>query len=369
MLQVSSNETGRDRCTTVLDIAVLIPCHNEAATIGKVVRDFRRALPSAEIYVYDNLSHDETAVRAEGAGANVHQEPYKGKGNVVRRMFAVIDADVYVLVDGDDTYEAADAPRLVRTLVERRLDLVNGKRMPVRAGAFRRGHRFGNRLLTAAVCGIFGSRFSDMLSGYKVLSRRFVKSFPALASGFEIETELVVHALELRMQVAEVEVSYRERPPSSTSKLSTGRDGFRILRTIVGLVREERPLLSFSLVFATLASTSLLLGWPIVVNFFATGLVPRLPTAVLATGLMLLAFLALTCGLVLDTVTVGRRELKRLHYLQITPKWQAVLPVRSTADGGPVLRAHTQNPESVAKSGSTHNTSRLVCGVPLPKVA
>src|SRR5512132_1022469 len=196
----------------VLDVAVLIPCHNEAVTIAKVVRDFRRALPSARVYVYDNLSDDETALLAKRAGAIVYNEPYKGKGNVVRRMFADIEADIYVLVDGDDTYEAADAPRLVRTLVERRLDLVNGKRMPVREGAFRPGHRFGNRLLTAAICGIFASRFSDMLSGYKVMSRRFVKSFPALASGFETETELVVHALELRMQVAEVEVSYRERP-------------------------------------------------------------------------------------------------------------------------------------------------------------
>jgi hypothetical protein len=332
----------------VLDVAVLIPCHNEAATIAKVVRDFRRALPSARVCVYDNLSDDETALLAKRAGAIVYNEPYKGKGNVVGRMFADIEADIYVLVDGDDTYEAADAPRLVRTLVERRLDLVNGKRMPVREGAFRPGHRFGNRLLTAAICGIFASRFSDMLSGYKVMSRRFVKSFPALASGFETETELVVHALELRMQVAEVEVSYRERPQGSTSKLSTARDGLRIARTIVSLVREERPLLTFSLASATLASTSLLLGWPILVEFFATGLVPRLPTAVLATGLMLLAFLALTCGLVLDTVTVGRRELKRLHYLQIAPKWQAVSPDRSISDERSARRAHIQVPESVA---------------------
>jgi glycosyltransferase involved in cell wall biosynthesis len=298
-------------------VAVFIACHNEAPTIGKVVRDFRKALPHAEIYVCDNLSTDGTATAAAAAGATVLHEPLKGKGHVVRRMFADIDADIYVMVDGDDTYEAADAPRMVRALIEGGLDMVNGARNCASPSAFRRGHRLGNRILTAMIAQIFGNRIGDMLSGYKVFSRRFVKSFPALSAGFETETELTVHALELHMRVAEVPTDYRERPEGMNSKLRTVRDGLRILRTIVKLLKEERPLQFFSVGFTILAATSLILGWSILMEFIATGLVPRLPTAVLATGLMLLAFLSLACGLILDTVTVGRRELKRLHFLQM----------------------------------------------------
>lgn len=298
-------------------IAVLIPCRNEAPTIAKVVADFLSALPEGTIYVYDNGSSDGTTPRAIDAGAVVRHEPLPGKGNVVRRMFADIDADVYVLVDGDDTYDAADSPRMVRELIENGLDMVNGRRVTQAATAFRRGHKFGNWLLTSLVGRIFGKRISDVLSGYKVFSRRFVKSYPALASGFEIETELAVHALELRMPLAEVDVTYRERPGGSASKLRTYRDGLSILGTIFWLVKEDRPLPFFSFFACALGSVSLVLGGSILFEFMETALVPRLPTAVLATGLMLLAFLSLACGLILDTVTLGRREIKRFHYLSI----------------------------------------------------
>jgi Glycosyl transferase family 2 len=303
--------------TLLAHIAVLIPCRNEAPTIAKVVADFIAALPQAIIYVYDNDSSDGSVIRARAAGAIVQREPMPGKGNVVRRMFADVDADVYVLVDGDDTYDAADAPRLVRELLDNGLDMVNGRRVTQATAAFRRGHRFGNRLLTLLVGKIFGNRISDVLSGYKVFSRRFVKSYPALASGFETETELAVHALELRMPLAELDVAYRERPGGSESKLRTYRDGLSILGTILWLVKEDRPLPFFSFFACALASVSLVLGGSVLIEFMETGLVPRLPTAVLATGLMLLAFLSLACGLILDTVALGRRELKRLHYLAI----------------------------------------------------
>ena len=300
-----------------LMIAVLVPCYNEAASIGGVVDDFREALPKAEIFVYDNNSTDGTIEIARAAGAAVRVEPWQGKGNVVRRMFADVDADVYVLVDGDGTYDAARAPDLVDTLLEDGLDMVNASRIATSEDAYRRGHRLGNRVLTNLVTGIFGRRFTDILSGYRVFSRRFVKSFPALASGFEIETELTVHALELRMPIAEVPTEYRERPPGSSSKLRTYSDGFRILRTILVLVKEERPLPFFGMLFALLCGTSLVIGWPLIREYIETGLVPRFPTAILATGLMLLGFLSLACGLILDTVTRGRRELKRLQYLTI----------------------------------------------------
>lgn len=298
-------------------IAVLIPCYNEEATIVGVVAEFRSAMPSATVYVYDNNSRDNTVAAALNAGAVVRSEPWQGKGNVVRRMFADIEADVYVLVDGDGTYEAGRAPDLVDLLLENGLDMVNGAREEQSQAAYRVGHRFGNRLLTSIVTAIFGRQLTDMLSGYRVLSRRFVKSFPALSSGFEIETELTVHALELRMPMAEVRTAYRERPEGSASKLRTYRDGLRILLTILTLVREERPLAFFTAGFIALGSLSLLFGWPVVVTYLETGLVPRLPTAVLSTSLMLLAFLSLTSGLILETVTRGRRELRRLHYLQI----------------------------------------------------
>jgi hypothetical protein len=298
-------------------IAVLVPCYNEEASIGTVVRDFRAALPDATIYVYDNNSQDRTVELARASGAVVRTEPLQGKGNVVRRMFADIEADIYVLVDGDDTYHAGSAPALVSRLLDGQLDMVNAARRTQIQEAYRPGHRFGNALLTTMVAWVFGNRIGDMLSGYRVFSRRFVKSFPALSSGFETETELTVHALELRMPIDEVETPYKERPPGSTSKLHTFRDGFRILRTILVLVKEERPLQFFAVIAAVLALVSVGLAWPVVATFMRTGLVPRLPTAVLATGLMILAFLGLSCGLVLDTVTRGRREIKRMQYLRI----------------------------------------------------
>lgn len=298
-------------------IAILIPCFNEAAAIATVIADFAAALPSATTYVYDNNSVDDTRARAAAAGAIVRSEPLQGKGNVVRRMFADIEAEVYVLVDGDGTYDAASATKMVELLLADSLDMVNGARAATTEFAYRPGHAFGNKLLTRTVALIFGSRIRDLLSGYRVMSRRFVKSFPALASGFETETELTVHALELRLPITEVSTPYRDRVTGSQSKLHTFRDGFRILRTILLLVKEERPLQFFSGAAAILAVTSIALGWPLITTFIATGLVPRLPTAVLVTGLMILAFMSLVTGLILDTVTLARRELKRLHYLSL----------------------------------------------------
>lgn len=296
-------------------IAILVPCRNEEAAIAGVVHDFRHYVPSATVYVYDNASSDETAQVARDAGAQVYREPLIGKGNVVRRMFADVDADIYVIVDGDGTYDASSAPRLIRYLLTDRLDMVNCARVSSEVGAYRTGHQFGNRLLTGLVARVFGNRLSDMLSGYRVMSRRFVKSFPALSTGFEIETELTVHALELRAPIGELTAPYVSRARGSSSKLSTMRDGLRILRLIIHLIKEERPLQFFTTGFFSLAALSAALGIPVVVQFLATGLVGRLPTAVLATGLMILAFLSLVCGLILDTVTRGRRELKRLLYL------------------------------------------------------
>lgn len=296
-------------------IAVLVPCRNEEAAIAGVVHDFRHYLPAAAIYVYDNASTDETAQVARDAGARVYSEPLVGKGNVVRRMFADIEADIYLIVDGDGTYDASSAPRLIRHLITQRLDMVNCARVSHETGAYRPGHRLGNRMLTGLVARVFGNRLSDMLSGYRVMSRRFVKSFPALSAGFEIETELTVHALELRAPIGELSAPYISRLRGSSSKLHTIGDGLRILRLIVHLVKEERPLQFFTVGFVVLAASSVALGIPVVVQFLATGLVGRLPTAVLATGLMILAFLSLVCGLILDTVTRGRRELKRLLYL------------------------------------------------------
>ena len=300
-----------------LRIAVIVPCRNEAASISKVVDDFRSALPGATIYVYDNNSDDETAKLARDAGAVVRSELLAGKGNVVRRMFADVEADIYVLVDGDDTYDAASAGILIERLEAECLDMVNAVRVASGAAAYRPGHRFGNFMLTGIVALIFGNRFTDLLSGYRIFSRRFVKSFPALTSGFEIETELTVHALELRMPIAEIETPYRERPSGSVSNLRTIQDGWRILRTILLLTKEERPLHFFGLFFAILAALSVILSWPVFITFLETGLVPRFPTAILSTGLMLLAFLSLGCGIVLDTVTRGRQEMKRMHYLSI----------------------------------------------------
>jgi len=296
-------------------IAVLIPCYNEAEAIAQVVQQFRAALPTASIYVYDNNSTDATREVAAQAGAIVRSETFQGKGNVVRRMFADIEAEVYVLVDGDGTYDAASAAAMVEHLLGNSLDMVNGARVAVSAAAYRPGHVMGNKMLTGTVALIFGDRLRDMLSGYRVFSRRFVKSFPALASGFETETELTVHALELRLPIAELPTPYRDRPVGSQSKLRTFRDGFRILRTILMLIKEERPVQFFSGVATLMCATSLVLGWPLLITFLQTGLVPRLPTAIAATGLMILAFVSFVTGLILDTVTLTRREMKRLHYL------------------------------------------------------
>lgn len=300
-----------------LDIAVLVPCLNEQEAIGAVVAGFRAVLPGARVIVYDNGSTDRTVELALAASAEVRREPRRGKGNVVRRMFADVEADVYVLVDGDGTYSAATAPLMIDRLLEEGLDLVTGVRAETGSGSYRPGHRFGNRLLTGLVARVFGRQCSDMLSGYRVMSRRFVKSFPALSAGFEVETELTVHALELRMPIGECPTSYGARAEGSNSKLRTYGDGLRILRTIANLVRDERPLEFFTAIFATLAVLSVALGWPVVLEFLATGLVLRFPTALLSLGLMLLAFLSLACGLILDTVTRGRRELRRLAYLQV----------------------------------------------------
>jgi hypothetical protein len=297
-------------------LAVLVPCFNEEAAIAKVVADFRSALPEAAVYVYDNNSTDRTAEVARAAGATVRREAHQGKGNVVRRMFADIDADIYVLVDGDATYDAPSARAMIARLTEDRLDMVVAARIEQDAAAYRPGHRTGNRLLTRFFASVFGATFTDILSGYRVFSRRFVKSFPVLSRGFEIETELAVHALELELAVAEVATPYYARPAGSASKLSTWRDGLRILATIGSLYRSERPLAFFSAIGVVLALASVGLAIPIFVTYLQQGIVPRLPTAVLSTGLMLLAFLSIVAGLVLDTVTRGRREMKLIAYLQ-----------------------------------------------------
>jgi glycosyltransferase involved in cell wall biosynthesis len=296
-------------------IAVLIPCYNEEVAIPRVVAAFRSALPNAAIFVYDNNSKDATRRVAEAAGAIVRSEKQQGKGHVVRRMFADIEADAYVLVDGDDTYDASAAPEMLHILFSERLDMVTGVRVTEAIDAYRPGHRFGNAVLTGMVRWVFGNRISDMLSGYRVFSRRFVKSFPALASGFETETEFTVHALELRLPVSEVQTAYKERPVGSASKLNTWRDGFRILSTILLLVQRERPLMFFSATGALLFLASILLALPLITTYLEIGLVPRLPTAILATGLALMSFLSLASGLILDTVSRGRLEAKRLAYL------------------------------------------------------
>jgi glycosyltransferase involved in cell wall biosynthesis len=308
---------------TGLRIAVLIPCRDEAVTIGRVVSDFRHALPEARIYVYDNNSTDETASLATRAGATVRQERRQGKGNVVRRMFADIEADAYVLVDGDGTYDPTDAPTMIRMLANQQLDMVTGVRVDTSRESYRRGHRLGNRVLTGIVRNIFGDRISDMLSGYRVFSRRFVKSFPALSVGFETETEFTVHALELGMPVGEIRTRYQERQEGSASKLHTYRDGIRILRTILNLVKEERPLLFFSSIGVVLVLIGVFLGMPLVSYYLKTGLVPRLPTAIVSVTFVILAWLSFFCGLILDSLARGRKETKRIAYLSL----RAITPV------------------------------------------
>jgi glycosyltransferase involved in cell wall biosynthesis len=300
-------------------IAVLVPCFNEEAAVATVIADFRKALPAAEIFVYDNNSSDRTVTVAREAGAEVRSERRQGKGHVVRRMFADIDADIYVLVDGDATYDAASAPRMIDALVSNHLDMVVGLRVDQVQTAYRPGHRAGNRMLTSFLSAVFGQAFKDILSGYRVFSRRFVKSFPVLSDGFEIETELAVHALELALPVIEIETPYYARPEGSFSKLNTWRDGFRILGTILKLYRSEKPLRFFAAIGIFLTLVSIGLAIPIIITYVEEGIVPRLPTAVLSMGLMILAMLSLSSGMVLDTVTRGRREMKLLAYLSQPP--------------------------------------------------
>ena len=297
-------------------IAVLLPCYNEEAAIAQTIAGFRAALPDAVIYVYDNNSSDGTRAVAAAAGAIVRTERMQGKGNVVRRMFADVEADIYVMADGDATYDASAAPTLIAKLLDEQLDMVVGaRRSEVEAEAYRRGHVLGNRLFTALLSNLFGRSFSDIFSGYRVFSRRFAKSFPALSAGFETETEISVHALELAMPVGEVVTAYGARPEGSVSKLSTFRDGWRIMKTILHLYRIERPVLFFGSLAFLLAGIAVILAVPLAVTYVETGLVPRFPTAILVTGLMILAALSFFAGLILDTVVRGRREVRRLHYL------------------------------------------------------
>ena len=308
-------------CAAGYDVAVLIPCYNEAPTVARVVKGFRAALPTALIYVYDNNSTDDTAARAAAAGAIVRREPRQGKGSVVRRMFADVDADYYILVDGDGTYEADSAPELLRHCLRHQVDMLNAARRPVDAEAYRPGHRLGNRLLNLTVQTLFARQFADMLSGYRVFTRRFVKSFPVVANGFEIETELTIHAIEMHMPVAEVFVPYHERPAGSTSKLSTVRDGLRILKLIFRFLREDRPLQFFGAMALLLAVFAVALFLSVFHEYSATGLVPRLPTFVLSTACGILSSLSFSAGLILATVTRGRKEAKRLQYLSIEAPW------------------------------------------------
>lgn len=310
-----------------LSVAVILPCYNEQLAIAAVVEQFRRAIPQARIYVYDNNSADASVQIAEAAGATVRRETRQGKGFVVRRMFSDVEADIYVMCDADDTYDACAAPALIDRLVGDGLDMVVGARVDVSGTAYRPAHKFGNWALCKLVRLMFGDGFRDMLSGYRVFSRRFVKSFPLMSQGFEIETELTVHALQLEMPTVEVPTSFKDRAAGSQSKLQTVSDGFRILRTIVMLLKQERPLYLFGMAALLLALLSLALAYPLVVDYLETGLVPRIPTAILVTGMMLLAYLSLFSGLILDTVTRGRHEAKRLRYLELPS-------IHSVVEGG-----------------------------------
>lgn len=298
-----------------LRIAAIVPCHDEALAIGKVVADLKEAVPSIDVYVYDNASTDDTVSIATAAGAIVRHEYSKGKGNVVRRAFADVEADIYVLVDGDDTYAASDLPRMIEELLSGPYDHVLGVRRQEQDGAYRPGHELGNKAFNMLVSGVFRSGVSDMLSGYRVFSRRFVKSFPALSREFEIETELTVHAMSLRVPQAEVHVGFRDRPAGSESKLRTYHDGFRILSLIIGLIRHERPMLFYGLSGTVLALIGIIVGIPVVIDFLETGLVPKLPSAVLSVGIVIVAVLSWMIGLILDGVLKSRREFSRLNYL------------------------------------------------------
>ena len=318
-----------------LSIAVMLPCYNEEVAIGEIVRGFRAALPHATIYVYDNNSTDRTAARAKEAGAVVRLEPLQGKGNVIRRMFADVEADIYVLADGDGTYDPKNAPAMIDRLISGHLDMVVGARLGAAGDeAFRTWHRAGNRMLSGLVAALLPNRLTDTLSGYRVFSRRFVKSFPALARGFETETELTIHALELRMPIAEVAIPYAPRPGGSASKLSTWRDGTRIFAVVIFLFKEARPFKFFASVAAALAAIALALAAPLIETYIKTGLVPRLPTAVLITGIMIVAAMSFMCGVILDTVSRGRREAKRMRYLAVPS-----IAVAASAEGDAAAQA------------------------------
>lgn len=303
---------------TTPKVAVLVPCYNEAATIEDVIAGFRAALPQATIHVYDNNSTDDTLALATSAGAVVGNVSHQGKGHVVRRQFADIDADIYILVDGDATYSAACAPKLVNSVIQGH-DMVVGVRGAVDSGAYRFGHAFGNRLLTGFLSWIFGQRFQDILSGYRAFSRRYIKSFPLLSNGFEIETELTVHALELNMPVAEIPTPYRERPDGSESKLNTWKDGFRILMTILKLFSTERPAMFYGTGSLLLMIGALALGFPLITTYLETGLVPRYPTAIIVTSMFILSGLMLLAGIIINSIATGRREAKIMAYLNQTP--------------------------------------------------
>ena len=319
-----SNDLAGRMATQTPKIAIAIPCFNEAISISEVITGFCKKLPDAQIYVYDNNSTDDTARLAAEAGAIVCLEEKQGKGNVIRRIFSDIETDVLVIVDGDSTYDPEAAPMLVKCLIEKQLDMVIATRLESEGkSAFRSGHRFGNKLLTNSVNKLFKADLTDILSGYRVLSRRFIKSFPALSTGFETETELTIHALELRLPIKEIETHYRERPQGSHSKLKTYRDGLRILATILKLVREAKPVFFYGFMAGLLAISSVCLAWPLLIVYIETGLVPRIPTALLSMGLMLLAFLSATCGLILENVSRGRWEQKRMAYLAYpAPTWK-----------------------------------------------
>lgn len=304
-----------------MNIAVIIPCFNEEISISKVIREFQSKLPEAKIFVFDNNSTDNTIVEAKKAGANVFSCPYKGKGNVIRQAFADIEADYYIMIDGDNTYEVTKSPEMLKLLIENNLDMVVGKRVdnnnPL---AYRTGHRFGNKMLTFFVNFIFGKSFTDMLSGYRVFSRRFVKSFPVMSQGFEIETELNVHSLEMKMNVAEIDTIYSDRMEDSFSKLSTYKDGFKILFMIINLFRYKKPLLFFSIISLFLIFVSFLIATPVILHYISTGLVPRFPSAFLSLGLVIIAIMLFCCGLILDSVARAKLEIKKLFFLQARNK-------------------------------------------------
>jgi len=340
--------------------AVLVPCYNEERTVGDVVRGFQAALPGATIYVYDNNSKDRTIEIARAAGAVVRSETRQGKGEVMRRMFADIEAETYVLVDGDATYDAPSAPELIRTLSEGPYDMVTGARREVHQAAYRPGHRFGNRVLTGMVASLFGHQSRDMLSGYRVFSRRFVKSFPALSSGFEIETELTIHALSLRLPIVDVDTPYGNRPEGSVSKLATYKDGLRILRTIIVLLKEEKPLQFFSSIALAMVVVAGVFFVPVFQEYARTGLVPRFPTLIVSVSLGLAGLLSFACGMILDSVARGRRENKRLAYLSLpAPVAQAVVNARVA-----VAATQAAEPEAAAQTdGATREE------VPIPAAA